>query len=782
MADETQRTILKYEVDRRSVNDATKQLDLLERRTNDLAKAQDAVGNAGKRSANDLRRALGQDEEAIKAATSAQKELNKTIAAQPDHKATQARSEAFGKTSTGLGSIAAVASAVPGLGAGTEGLRIAGDLAGAAEQLPRLAEGAKGIAASIPLVSTAATALTPILGATGASVGALALAAAPIAAIALGIAAALGELNRISEEARKEVQANVEATKARIATEREISTLLKAGDAASAQARLDDLKAQQEDANKLLTELYVARDANQKAYEALGASLNIPERQRLAAEAAELDKQIADAYNQGFKARANEQTSLEAALPAITEAAKVREQETAALEAEKVARQQVLDQQKANTAALNNYAQLAVQANKVIQEYNQTFADTNDARRLRDNREEEDYQESQSKKLAAHNDKLADIEASGQARILDIHNELNSLPAELATEQLKATQKTNDETAKLNADFMKSELNAVTKFHEQERKAEAANKKARLRAIEDLRDSLLAAETANDVLAFIQAKQAGEKQLQRQAEDADDATQERTAAFLTERQQAQEQYAQRAADLQTALTVETEGIRQEYDKRRADLAIALQKEADALKAAKDKENADFAKQAQEEETARAKRLQRQREDDKIADDLRRRALDATLQEIEIKKNAELNAIRAVANAAAAIRVGSSSNALLSGRSGGSSSFRGSSGGGAFLTPFANEGIAFKPTAALLAENEPEGVFRLSTLARMFRGGASGGSQVMTIAPNITIDNLNVGTLTTPEEARGIATDIGKQVSDEIFQMIAAANMGARFNS
>jgi hypothetical protein len=240
---------------------------------------------------------------------------------------------------------------------------------------------ATNITTSIPLLGSLAThlvALVPALGATGAAIAAVAAPVAAVVAVIAGLVLAIKSIGDAAEEARKQVEEQYNASKKRIEIEREIADFQREGDKQGAQARLDELKRQQEDADKLLTELYVARDRINKAYEELGAAINPEERAKLGAQGQELDKEI-EAEQKLFDERAKETAALEAAIPGIQDAraeeralAETRDNASSAIDAANKAEQ---SRQKAIDDAQHQIEQAQQKAQAAQDNYNKAVED-----------------------------------------------------------------------------------------------------------------------------------------------------------------------------------------------------------------------------------------------------------------------------------------------------------------------------------------------------------------------------------------------------------------------
>lgn len=360
-----------------------------------------------------------------------------------------------------------------------------------------------------------------------------------------------------------------------------------------------------------------------------------------------------------------------------------------------------------------------------------------------------------------HQDKLAEIEAAGADRLVQIK--------EAGAERLAAAEeRINDTRAKLaevdtklrgsiadvNKKFMQSELEAVRKFRREEERETARANKERLRRLQDLEDDLYDAQQANDVNAFIAAERAGEKDLQRMAEDADEQTLLRQEQFAEERRLAEQQRAERIADLQV-----------QAEERRA----ALQQQLADEQAARDKVIAETQKQLAVEQDRIAKAIAA--EDQRFAKVLanlnkqteaERQAVQGVMDTTKLAAASAATSIQAsflaAAKALSSLNFGGSNSSSLS------SLTRSPSSGGRQRIAFASGGIATQPTLGMMAErpgwHEAAIPFRPSegiesALSRLGLGG--GGTTV-----NVSLGNVNLGGISKSEFDAGIEA-LGRKI-------------------
>ena len=147
------KTLIQIEADLASINKTNAALDSVGRHQKQIAdeakkasRESEAAGKKIVKAYQDVKKAA---EDAAKASEKTRKEIEKSLSTK----------DAFGKASTGVGSVASVVGGVAGSGA-AENFRLAGDVAGAAEQVPALiasvaALGPVGIAGAVAMTGFA---------------------------------------------------------------------------------------------------------------------------------------------------------------------------------------------------------------------------------------------------------------------------------------------------------------------------------------------------------------------------------------------------------------------------------------------------------------------------------------------------------------------------------------------------------------------------------------------------------------------------------------------------
>lgn len=425
-----------------------------------------------------------------------------------------------------------------------------------------LGEAAVKFGDTVPLVGSLATGLTtlvPALGATGAAVIAVAAPLAVVAVAIAGVTLALKALSDAGDAAAQAITDQVDSSKKRIAIEREIADFQAEGDKAGAQARIDELKRQQEDSDKLLTELYVARDEINKAYDELGAALNPQKRIELGAAGQEAEKQI-DAEFKLFDERAKAIAQLESALPTI---------------ADNTTEEQSLADARAETAAVSSDAKQAEQ----------------DVQKARQEAEQK------AKELAQATQQLADATASAQRKyneaVTAAGNTLSDANKDIATD-LKRTvadldQTFNNDLNKLATDFRRNQFEMTLDYNQNEQKVQRQHyeslKKIQKDAARQQRDALrnrdflsldlLAENTKNQIDDQQDAAEFEQKEREIAFKEAQD---DRLRAAYQERQDRLDQQRIALTDARKAALQEQQDARTAYTRQLRDANLARESE------------------------------------------------------------------------------------------------------------------------------------------------------------------------------------------------------------
>lgn len=168
-------------------------------------------------------------------------------------------------------------------------------------------------------------------------------------------------------------------------------------------------------------------------------------------------------------------------------------------------------------------------------------------------------------------------------------------------------------------------LAAQEGFYKESEREEKAYAKERRRRLEDLNDDLRNAERGNDVLAFIDAENAANKDLRRAKEDKDEASAERQAAFTDELSQIQQQNAERVSELRDGYAEENDvreaALRERLTEEKASFVESerIAAEARALLMSRAKEDSDLAAKREREDRARQLAEMKRARDEQLAE-------------------------------------------------------------------------------------------------------------------------------------------------------------------
>lgn len=291
-----------------------------------------------------------------------------------------------------------------------------------------------------------------------------------------------------------------------------------------------------------------------------------------------------------------------------------------------------------------------------VASYNAEVTSMNRQAQQEDARQQQDWNTEDLRRDEDHNRDLAKQRAEFNKRIADLYKQDAKAQQEAAKnlaksleELAKDQKKQADEAAK---QFQKDTKDAQESYYKDLAKAEAQYAKDRRRRVEDLNDDLRNAERANDVLAFIAAQEAADKDLKRMDEDHRDELGESKKQFEEQEAQRQQQYADQLADLQKSGDERRQELLTAYAEEQADRAAALKEQIA-------EEQASYAQSLAEAEEARQIERQRQLEDralqqQRTAED-RQRQLDELRQqhqkEIDALKQKE-NQVKAAMQTAA----------------------------------------------------------------------------------------------------------------------------------
>ncbi len=684
MADEIEQVLLRFGIDKPALREAIAANDLVAKRLTRLGaeseiaekevkKLRESLGNLKGDQADRARVLIARLDEQLAKAKDEAGRLARKLEDIPTEKTVEVGvQERFdtvsrqvglaGDIQSNLGALRGLTD-IAGLGGVSGAIGGAGEVVALIEELPRLKTAISGLPATAQAAASA-------LGTNVTTLGAFGVALAGVT-VALELAKQMAEQTQVS-------------TRALINTQQEYYDILAGGtveDAKSALERakqeLESAKLQREELLRIQEQAFKDAQAQQGDFGArlsffAARAFNVAGINDMDARINELNQTIAD--NELLVGRLSGAIQ-EGNLPS-EEAAKAEE-----------------DLAKKREQALATIAQLEAQQSQIISQANLQRKRTLEDREIREAQQMEDHME-----------RMGAIETQGRERILAIRQQGIDKIAQIDG-QIK---KLNGTMADVNADFMASEIQRVQKLADDLRKMDEQANKQRIRRLEDLNDELLDAEAANDVNRFIEAQRRGETDLRRMKEDADEQTRRRLEQAEEERRLAEEQRQRRLADIQAQID------EQNRAKQETILAIQTQliEEKNRIAAAEAAQQAAFDKAQAREAAADKLRDERQAEDlaaqlkaidDKIAAEQEAAGIINTTHVAAAQQAAGIintthvaAAQQAAASVWAAWQQGYASFSATA-----SAAF--AEGGTPPPTPFAEGGIATRPTLGLLGE-------------------------------------------------------------------------------
>jgi hypothetical protein len=458
--------------------------------------------------------------------------------------------QSFGQVQSALGSLSGTLRGI-GLGGLADIVGAGADVSGAVEDLGRVGPALRDAG------TTAASALSNITG-MSVSVGAVGVAAG-VGVIAVGaLTLAISELQRQNEEAAKGIEAYISAQQALIDiisdenfTEEQRIALIAAYDKEirAQTAALNDLQASY---NQLTNGLGILTPMAEGVNDRIGT---------LAGGIDAVQATIADLNIRIAGLRGEEALAAVAA----NELAIAEQELTAAR----------LKGENAALAAINAAAR-AADVTAARASYDASIEAMDAAR-----------------EMARFEEELAGVRkqsrSSGNALTEAARQRVNSLTEQMVQAEAtaeKAIAKVQADTAKkradIEADYMQDALENTRDYLKEEREANEDYNRERIRRVEDLADDLLSAEEDNDVIRFIQAQRAGQKDLRRMDEDATVEAKRRSEEFQAEQAQRKDEAAQRLADLRDDSQERINEIRQGLRDQRRTLDEQIRQEQTAL--------------------------------------------------------------------------------------------------------------------------------------------------------------------------------------------------------
>lgn len=687
---------------------------------------------------------------------------------------------AFGDIQSNLGAGGALLGAA-GLGGAERGLTLGGEGVALLEELPRLKDAFKAAGPALQ-VTTQALGLTN-LASTGASLG-LGATAASLFAIAVPVALVAAAVGSVIFVFKQFTAAAAEQTKVlatQLDAQRAVSEAIGEGlTSDEAQSRIEEIQRQRESEIGLLGNLENAYQSMENQLGPLSGVVKVFSSQ---------EQELADTIDE---ARANvagldaEMRQLESALAnesfatndaAIAEAELTDARQTAVEEADRLAA--TIGQFESKRADLIE-SNMIKEANALeIATLNQEFAD-----------------EDQLAQEQEHQTNLLDIASEGQRKIEAISSELSALPAERLTELSEVESEGNKELSQVRQSFFEKSSTSLEKFQRDSARIETETAKKRIRLLEDVQDQLDDAARANDVIAFLRIQRESEKQIERGIIDEEAAEQQRIQRFIDGQQKERAAFEAKEADILLGIQEERQAVNESFSERREQLLETLALERKALDERTQSEIARFDSQEAREEQA-AERSKRRADIIESQQDAaaQRQAQRASLEQNEaeqahareLAKIAEIDrAIQSIQPPPAAT---SSGGGTTSTRRGGGGSFLGAfsqagsrfgqrsanTGSSGSITPFHNGGEVTFPngeTEGLILAKAGEQVIDpdsvgspkpfSNTLSGQNRGGGTGG---MTFAPTIQISST-VGDIASRADVdranEGLAMEISTQ--------------------
>lgn len=665
--------------------------------------------------------------------------------------------------------------AIPGAGFSTDALARFIDVLGRV-----------GPAAKVAEVTTSA--LTPVLGATAASFAGMLAVLAPVA---IGV----GGLVLLFKDVADRTAAAREATQQGVKGIEEYSQLLATATTKQAKEALDSKQA----------EVRAAIVARAKIEELLGRGIMVLGRRDNVKDAADIEayRQEADALlrdlrQMGFdtskgidvnvlreKLKELDRTLVESSISGDQLAADIENGAFKANDAAEAERELAERREEAAVKIAALEAQkIAIEEQAAIQSA-QIEAD----RALREEREQEDFDLARETLLEKHNDNLVKIDEQGQDRLADIrergNDRLASIDKQIADTNDKITEvakKLAQDRAKVESDAADNRAKAVAKAQADEARALQDFEKRKRDIQRSFNNAALDAEANNDVVALIQAQRAKDEELRQNEEQYADAKAQRAAALAEELAEIEARKQARLVDLQAAaeerradLLAQLEERQQQRAEVEAEIAAQVAVEKAAIQERKAAAITALNEQIASEDAARKLRLQRQAEDDRVADQRRAYALQQQIADIAKKVAEESRAAGIVASAWVNAAIGAAAqarNALLAGTAVSSSAARSGGGGNASPVAFAAGGIVTRPTLALMGERP--GYNEMIVPFRKSDGLPRGMGQQVTVNFNPTI---TVGDIASMSEVRTTVEAYGNELAMQIVRGLGSARLG-----
>lgn len=548
------------------------------------------------------------------------------------------RVEQLGDVDTSIMTGAGLLSGLGLSGAG-QSLTLVSDVVAVSEQLPLFTKGIKGVGDSLRasggVIGKAANfgaGLAAVLPGVSAGFGAVLTVLGPVVAIAAGAAIALNAFSSAQEKIKERAEEFVSVVEARAATLADVTIALQEGDQAGAVQQYQDLLKERErlaiqeaEINKEIANATRVRQREQTggrgsvgnlindAFGSTDAEARLDKLKEsgdgFAQSAREMDASIAAAAEQLEKAGVNVD-----ALGAFTENTAEKEAELAS---QREQSQRVIDQ-------------LADQEKQAAETRARAQANLAQQRATRDERELEDFRANQQK----HFDRLETLRSESAATVQKIEKEARAsrlkLEQKASADVLKINAQTAENIAKVQASANEDRRKAAVQFYNDQRRAQNEYQRTVFESIQD-----------NNIL---QARRQQAENRRRAAEAREE--------FSAEQAARQAETAKRIAEIRNEGIQRQAAVQQNLQNELAAARTATAERIKQEKAALDERVRNEAKAQKELEKERQKRLERQAEDDRARDEREQKAYEAQIEAIERKKQAEIAAINAAAQAQA----------------------------------------------------------------------------------------------------------------------------------
>jgi len=163
-----------------------------------------------------------------------------------------------------------------------------------------------------------------------------------------------------------------------------------------------------------------------------------------------------------------------------------------------------------------------------------------------------------------YSQKLKQMDKDDKQQLLDLKRNYDN-------EEVKAEQEKQSQIDKINTDYMRNQLKETSTFQATEQRELANANKERLRTLQDMYDSLFDAAANNDVVAFLNAQKTGNKQLDQQKQDADEADRQRIEDFQRQQSEEAQNRQNQIDDLNASFKEQDSARKADYRQQRQDL-------------------------------------------------------------------------------------------------------------------------------------------------------------------------------------------------------------------